>query len=101
MPPNLSLSSFLVQGQSTRTPLQPVEHQVEVTRQRETLQEMEEKLEKRCGLMDEEMKKSRDAWKMEEERELFMKEMDQVRERLRKEEDKVGEIKKSYKISYK
>lgn len=59
---------------------------------------MEGKLEKRCGLMEEEIRKSRDAWKkMEEERELLMKEMEQARkerERLMKEEDKVEEIKK-------
>ena len=94
LPPNLSLSSssFLVQEQSTPTP------QVEVTRQMETLQAMEEKLEKRCGLMEEETRKLRDACKkMEEERELSIKVMEQAgkeRERLKKEVDKVEEIKK-------
>ena len=59
---------------------------------------MEEKLEKRCGLMEEKTRKLRDAWKkMEGERELLLiKVMEQAgkeRERLRKEAEKVEEIK--------
>ena len=57
---------------------------------------MEEKVKKRCGLM-EETRKLRDAWKkIEEECELLTKVMEKAgkeRERLRKEADKVEEIK--------
>jgi myosin heavy subunit len=92
LPPKLSLSSSSLQ--STPTPLQPVE-QVEVTRRWETLQEMEEKVEKRHRLIEEEMRDARK--KMEEEHEVLMKTMKQAgkeRERLRKEEEKVEDIKK-------